>query len=381
MHSLEKYEEMLFALLRASLNQTPADASWFQEASEEEWTRCYRLAKRQGVMALAWDGVLLLPATLQPPVELKLLWALAVEKYEKKYARYCRTVDELTGLYAKQGIAAVQMKGVGLSTYYPVPSHREGGDIDIYTFSADKKGMSDAEASRLADELMERQGIEVDMHSYKHSNFYYQGIPVENHKMFLNARQHPVIAQADGLLKGRLNPEMATLLDGACRIWIPSPAFNTIFVAVHTLQHYGCGITLHHLCDWAVLVGRYGLVLPDELKDRRFLDAVVAMTSLCNRYLGTSVSSVCFSRSLGTSIRITADDSLSDEMLAEILHPQYPHKVEVKISGRWNILVYKTRRFLHMARTRNVIFYRPLWRWIASSVWAHICRPDTVFRT
>ena len=68
-----------------------------------------------------------------------------------------------------------------------------------------------------------------------------RALAVENHKMFLNVRQHPVIAQADGLLKGRLNPEMVTLLDGACRIWIPSPAFNTIFVAVHTLHHYGCG--------------------------------------------------------------------------------------------------------------------------------------------
>ncbi|MCS3155123.1 nucleotidyltransferase family protein [Phocaeicola dorei] len=43
------------------------------------------------------------------------------------------------------------MKGVGLSTYYPIPSHREGGDIDIFTYSADHSRKSDAEANLLAD--------------------------------------------------------------------------------------------------------------------------------------------------------------------------------------------------------------------------------------
>lgn len=55
---------------------------------------------------------------------------------------------------------------MGLSTYYPIPSHREGGDIDIFTYSADHSRKSDAEANRLADRLMEEKGIEVD---FEHS--------------------------------------------------------------------------------------------------------------------------------------------------------------------------------------------------------------------
>jgi hypothetical protein len=38
-------------------------------------------------MALAWDGVLRLPAELMPFRNLKLTWAMAVEKYEAKYRR------------------------------------------------------------------------------------------------------------------------------------------------------------------------------------------------------------------------------------------------------------------------------------------------------
>ena len=379
--NLQRHERMLFALLRASLNQRPAEILYFQEATEEDWSRCYRLAQKQGVMALAWDGVITLPSHLQPPVELKLVWALAVEKYEKKYARYCRTIHELTVLYAKEEIATLQMKGVGLSTYYPTPSHREGGDIDIYTFSADKDGITDEQANHLADELMIQQGIEVEMHSYKHSNFYYQGIPIENHKMFLNAQHHPVIAQADGLLKERMRPRVVNLLDGECRVWIPSSAFNTIFLAVHTLQHYGSGMALHHLCDWAVLINRYGLVLPDELKDPRFLKAVAAMTCLCNRYLGTSITECKCSRSLLASIKVSEGEALADEMLDEILHPKYPHKEVVQIKDKWNILVYKTRKFLHAAKVCNRVFYRPLWKRIWVSVVAHVRRPETIFQT
>ena len=361
-------EKMLMALLRASLNEASADISLFREATEDDWKQCYRLAARQGVMALAWDGICTLSPACQVYDDLKIVWALAVEKYEKKYARYCRTIDELTALYAKESIATVQMKGVGLSTYYPVPAHREGGDIDIYTFSADKDRLTDAEANRLADELMERQGIEVEMHSYKHSNFYYKGIPIENHKFFLNVEHYPVAVQVNALLEKVLEPRETSLLDGGCRIWIPSPAFNTLFLAFHASQHYGSGLSLHHLCDWAMLLKRYGLALPEELTDKRFLEAIAAFTQLCNRYLGTSVP-------------VKGGEALADEMLQEILHPRYPHKAGVRVSGKWNILLYKTRRFFYMARISNRILYRPLWKRIWASVVAHVRRPETIFKT
>lgn len=370
MRALKSSEQMLFALLRASLNQAEAEHAFFQHASDEDWKQCYRLAVKQGVMALAWDGILTLPASLQPYWDLKLIWALEVEKYEEVYAYYCRTIHELTTFYAKEGIRTLQLKGVGLSTYYPVPAHREGGDIDIYTFSADPSKMSDEEANSLSDKLMEQQGIEVEMHSYKHSNFYYKGIPIENHKMFLDAKKHPVIAQADAWLMERMKPTKVDLMDGTCQIWIPSSDFNTIFLAVHSLQHYGSGLSLHHLCDWAVLINRYGLVFPDELKDPCFVKAVAAMTCLCNRYLGTSITG-----------KFAEGEDFADEMLGEILYPKYPHKEAILVKGKWNILVYKTQRFLYTAKICNRVFYYPLWKRIWDSVVKHVRRPKTIFQT
>lgn len=148
--TLYRHERMLFALLRASLHERKTEITLFLDSTDEEWKQCHRLAVSQGVMALAWDGVMRLPAELQPPLSVKLAWAAAVERYEKKYLHYCRTADELSRFYAQHGISAMQMKGVGLSAIYPVPCHREGGDIDIYTYSADKSRMSDGEANQVS---------------------------------------------------------------------------------------------------------------------------------------------------------------------------------------------------------------------------------------
>ena len=366
--ALNTSERMLFALLRASLHQKEAEQTFFQQVSEEDWKQCYRLAAKQGVMALAWDGIITLPTDLQPPRALKLTWGMAVQDYEAKYARYCRTIQELSTFYAEHGIVTVQMKGVGLSSYYPVPAHREGGDIDIFTFSADASKMTDTEANRLADELMMQQGVEVEMHSYKHSNFYYKGIPIENHKFFLNVEHYPVAVQVNELLKQCLQPQVTDLLEGECSILTPSSAFNTLFLAFHASQHYGSGIALHHLCDWAMLVKRYGLQLPQELTDKHFLGAIAAFTQLCNRYLGTEVD-------------VTGGKELADEILEEVMHPKYPHKAHVAVKGKLNIFIYKTRRFLHMSKVSNRILYLPLWKRIWKSVVAHVCHPETIFQT
>ena len=256
------------------------------------------------------------------------------------------------------------MKGVGLSTYYPIPSHREGGDIDIFTCSADRSRQSDAEANRLADKLMEGQGIEVDFsHSKKHSVFYYKGVPIENHKTFINSETYLIAVKTDALLEGLLQP-VAVELDGKQEILIPSPAFNTVFLAFHAAQHYARGLALHHLCDWACLLGRYGLHIPEEVTDMRFKGMILALTQLCNDYLGTSVP-------------VQGGEGLAEEILREMLRPPYSKTVPAR--GRWGILVYKTRRMLHTHRLCNSVLRISLARWVGSSIVLHLRSPHTIF--
>ena len=363
---MRKPEEMLFALLRASLREKETETALFVDATETDWNECVLLAKKQGVMALTWEGVLRLPNALHPDMELKLQWGIKVEHLERKYQRYCKVAHEITELYKQHDIATMHLKGVGLSTLYPIPSHREGGDIDIYTYSADPFKMSDKEANHLANKLMGRKGIEVNTSSYKHSNFHYKGIPIENHKYFLNIKHYPIANQINGWLMKDLQPQSTPLLNGEYRIWTPSPTFNTLFLAFHAAQHYGSGLALHHLCDWAMLIHRHGLQLPQELTDKRFIEAICAFTQLCNRYLGTQ-------------IKVEGGEELADKILEEVLRPRFPHKGAVKMEGKLNILIYKTRRFLHCSKVSNQILYIPLWKRIWKSAVAHILHPRTIF--
>lgn len=363
---LNQIEEMLFALLRSSLNVMPVYSAIFSDVSPAVWQDCYQLAVKQGVMALAWDGVCALPTDLQPPKALKLNWAMAVEKYEERYQRYCSTIVDISQYYAQHGIVTVQMKGVGLSTYYPIPSHREGGDIDIFTYSADPSKLSDAEANRLADRLMEEQGIEVDSsHSKKHSVFYYKGIPIENHKTFINAETYRIAVKMDALLKELLQP-VKVELNGNSEILIPSPAFNTVFLAFHAAQHHARGLALHHLCDWACLLGKYGLHIPEGVTDARFRNMILAMTRLCNDYLGTAIP-------------VQGGEELAQEILQEILYPLYSKYVPAQ--GKWGILAYKTKRMLHTHRLCNRVLRISLARWIGNSIILHLRFPHTVFET
>lgn len=363
---LKNHESMLFALLRASLHNCEIDdIQPFRVASVADWNLCYDLAARQGVLALAWDKVLSLPEGLSPERLLRLKWGMSVDGLEAKYERYCRTISELSDFYVAHGITTVQMKGVGLSTYYPIPAHREGGDLDIFTYSAHPEEISDKEANLLADKLMEEQGIDVDMHSPKHSNFYYKGIPVENHKTFLNVERYKVAIQVEEMLKENMNPRPTDLMDGKYTILTPSPEFNTLFLSFHAAQHYGSGLAVHHLCDWAMLIKHYGLQLPEKLTDKHFLEGIAAFTQLCN----------CL---LGTDVQISGGEELAQKMFKEILRPKYKFK-HVPAKGKLGILIYKTRRFLYTSKISNEILYLPLWKRIWKSIVAHIKRPETIF--
>lgn len=359
---LNTSEQMLLALLRSSLHEREPETNFFHNVTEEDWKQCYNLAIAQGVMALAWDGLLRLPKEYQPIRRVKLPWAMAVERYEAKYLRYCKTVVELSAFYANHGIEMVQLKGVGFSTLYPVPSHREGGDIDIYTYSADKSCMSDHEANQLADTLIRDQDIEIELDSYKHSNFYYKGIPIENHKIFLDVKDINDAVRANEILYRELKP--CIMEQSEFKVKIPSPAFNSLFIAFHAMQHYGRGISFHHLCDWAIILKHFGLLIPEEMKKQRFYQGVMALTCLCNNFLGTSVP-------------VEGGKELAIEFMQEILYPKYEMVVPKK--SMVSIIVYKTRRFFHRHQLKSSVFDISFGRCIWNSIVNHIRQPKTIF--
>lgn len=344
-------EEMLLALLRSALHQRDVEIACFQQATTEDWVQCYRLAVRQGVAALTWEGIEHLPIEYCLPLDVKLSWALVEKKQVAKYQKHCKVVNELTEIYAQHGIATMVLKGVGLSRLYPVPAHREGGDIDIYTYSADKSRMTDEEANRLADELMEKQGAIMDHSlSVKHSKFCFQGITFENHRMFLHEAECRITVKAEQWLKKHIETQVVDMLGGECRIEVPSISFNKVFIALHAAQHYGMGLCLKHLCDWFLLIQQDGLRLPSELDGTYFMRTVNTLTHLCNRYLGLDIP-------------VDGDENLVDEMMREIFYPRYYQKIPTDNS--FNAYRMRLMNRIHIFRLKHrllgVSFWGKLW--------------------
>lgn len=327
---------MLLALLRAAIHQQEVETDDFLHASEEDWVECYLLALRQGVSSLAWDAAQHLPAQHQPPLNVKFSSALREKNQSDLYRVHCLAATKITQLLAEHGIATVILKGVGLSRFYPIPSHREGGDIDIYTYSADKAKMSDEEAHRLADELLMQQGAMTDSSQCeKHSKLGMHGVTIENHRMFLHVAECHTTDKAEQWLQAHRNTQVADLLDGECRIEVPSTAFDSVFIALHAASHYGNGLSLKHLCDWALLIKQNGLTLPSELDDKHFKLTVTTLTHLCNHYLGLSVP-------------VDADCKLANDMMLEILRP--PYYGQTPSGGRFKQYLFLIQNRIHIFR-------------------------------
>ena len=350
-------DRILFALLRMALNDTVDDDINWKHISEEEWENCYRLSVEQGVMAIAWDGLQYVINKCKLSRSLKITWAISVENYEQKYEYHCQTVTELSKLYREYGIGMVLLKGVGFSSYYPIPSHREGGDIDIYTYSMNHQIRNDQEANFLADELMVKRGVSVDTRSYKHSNFYYRGISIENHKTFLSVQFNSIAKPMNKLLHKLLKPISIDLYDGKYQILVPPPTFNALFLSFHAAQHFGYGFRLHHLVDWACLLKRVGWCMPKEVNDKRFLIFVKAMTHLCNNLLGTSIA-------------VKGGEHFIDILYKQMMHSPYNETILVK--GRLNIFWYKLKRMLYGHKMNCMVFDISLLKIIVYSIWFHV---------
>lgn len=344
----KQHEKMLFALLKYALNgkfeekETPL----FNNASDNDWMACFKLAKHQRVLGTAYDGIEILPETLKPERKIKIKWGYMVYQYENLFEKHCATIVKLEQLFQKNGIGMVVIKGVGISTYYPVPSHRRCGDIDIYTYSLDKDVMSDQEASQKSDEIIRGLGIKVKTEDYKHSAYYFDGIEIESHKYFLNIATIKEAVEIDRFLRTIINPTHVKVND-KYEIPVPSPEFNAVFIAFHASQHLGDVLSIYHIFDWACILKRYGYIMPEEIKDKGFLQFVDCITSLSNRLLNTNIET-------------TGNEELESLILRDILYPPFKSAEEPKNFFKW--FIYKTRWNLYSLRLKKKIYDMTLWR-------------------
>lgn len=267
--------QYLCSLLAASISNTDCK---LPPLTENDWIALYKIASRQGVLAIVYDAVKRLPVNALPSRSLRLQWALNVDKIERHYEMQFMRSKELAEIFARYNIKTVVLKGLGLGAYYPFPQHRECGDFDCYLCGEYNKG------NKIAEQYC---GAKVENCGYKHSHIEYKGLVVENHKFCIGIRGRKELSDMERYLENILSSTDNYKCIPNTALLLPPADFNAMFLSQHASYHFLIeGISLRHVCDWALFLKHeqnsvdwhlfYNLCEKYNLK--RFVDVMTAIS-------------------------------------------------------------------------------------------------------
>lgn len=253
---MTKEVEILFKLIRIALGKEEPSSL----PNDVNWEELFALSIKQDVVNIAYDGLQkILDSKSEKTVgfdtpmleELRYKWIGYGMLAEQKYESYSRVVADLAHLYSRHGYQILLLKGYGLSLYYPIPSHRPTGDIDI-SVMRQKEEIDDTQVE--ADKMFQKElGMMVTKSkSGHHSHFTYRGIMVENHYEYSNTYFSSVKSkQFEFILQVLAKKDRQERDLYGQTIYFPSPTFNALFLMWHMATHFCASrITLRHLCDW-----------------------------------------------------------------------------------------------------------------------------------
>lgn len=189
---------------------------------------------------------------------MKYDWFGTTLNVEVQCDKQWKAVSELGELFSAAGLRTLVLKGFALGECYPVPQHRYSCDFDCFLMGGGP--VTDRRAFEEGNRAMEAAGAKVDRSFYKHSSAKFKETKVENHLFLVgwrgSARWKRFELELERMLEapGALRP-----LEGSSLLVGP-PLFNALFLTRHAHQHFLVeeGISLRHVCDWAMFLKRYG---------------------------------------------------------------------------------------------------------------------------
>ena len=337
--------------------------------SPSDYPALYRMAARQGVAAMAWDGLQrlisegMISLEQLPDRATKLQWALATEQTAEKYEKQRKVIMTLAGIYAEAGIKMMILKGFGLSLYYPVPEHRACSDIDVWLFG---------EQQRADDILRERLGIVIDEDKHHHTVFHLGGVMVENHYDFLNIHAH--LSNRDIERRLRAEAEHPEAIDiGGHTVYRPNANCHALFLLRHAAAHFAAvEIVLRHIIDWGLFVKnnhaaidwRWLREVAREHNMERFLDAMNSLAAdICGLDIGIMPNTV-------------RRPELERRILNDILEPEFSESMPKR--GAIAIVWYKCRRWWANRWKHRLVYREGLISTFFMQLRSHLLKPKSI---
>lgn len=215
---------------------------------EADWKELYRIAQKQCLVGIFFDGIQRLPSSnVGISRDLLLQWMAQCQMLEKANVQLDDAAIQVSEWFRKKGFRTCILKGQGNALMYSNPYSRTPGDIDIWVEGGDKRGIS-----------FVRSISPHEKACYHHIEFpSYKGVEVEVHYRpsfllcFWNNRKLQKYYE-------RVKEEQFShrvMLGEQGEIAIPTVEFNLIFQLTHIFTHLmNEGIGLRQLLDYYYLV-------------------------------------------------------------------------------------------------------------------------------
>ena len=238
---MEKQHQIFFDFLRFSIGSESEIPSSLKAA---DWEELYRIAQKQCLVGILFDGIQKLPpAEVGMSKDLLLQWIMQCQMLEKANVQLNDAAIQVSEWFRMKGFRTCILKGQGNALLYPNGLYRTPGDIDIWVEGGDKRVIS-----------FVRSISPHEKACYHHIEFpSYKGVEVEVHyrPSFLLCFWHNRKLQK---YYERVKEEQFShrvMLGEQGEIAIPTVEFNLIFQLTHIYAHLmNEGIGLRQLLDY-----------------------------------------------------------------------------------------------------------------------------------
>ena len=264
---MNQTEAILLQAIRGSLWKSdiafPEDTDW--DAVLEE-------AEKQAVLSIACTVA---------PKDVQRRWSNKTAGLTAHYIRILHAEKRMTELLKKNGIPTVILKGTAAAVYFPVPSLRTMGDIDLIV---------PPERFEQAKELFiqEQYDVKEDPTYLRHVELEKDGISFELHRFF---HDDGVDVNVDPYINDGMRRAETGIVDGVAFPMLPRLE-NGLVLLAHIAHHLYGEIGIRQIIDWMMFVNRE---LDDAFWESSFMEAArgagldtlaCVATKMCQMYLG-----------------------------------------------------------------------------------------------
>lgn len=269
--------DTIFTLLRTALWGEQRFPMLHSANTAIDWDTVYQELRYQTVQNLPLDFL------CRTDPRNKVTYIQASLPNLKHYYQLLKEQQDMYQLLQSAEIPCVILKGTSAARYYPIPSYRCMGDVDIIVHPDDFQRTFD---------LLYKHGYEAEnVEDPRHIHFKHHGILYELHRYFslLNNKEQAVMLD-NRIFEGLQHTKVITL-DGYSFPTLPVAENGLVFLD-HICQHLEAGIGLRQIIDWMMYADRE---LNDEFWTTSFQPIVrtlgletlaVTVTRMCQLYLG-----------------------------------------------------------------------------------------------